>query len=141
MGSSGTATYIVPATLLSGGNSKLIVQTYAAAALQASHYRAVSYEDNIRKGVLAVPNDNSVSLSYIRRSGNLHHDYSAVFNIAMAPHGSDVAVTVTCPATMKDDLSDLNIGLGEFKPLITKDQASQDLSNICSRAVLKFVKT
>jgi hypothetical protein len=137
----GHAKFVIPAAIAGDVTPSAVVSRYASALSMASKWRlAYQNELNNTVGLLTETTPTGVRVSYVNRSNNTvhRHDFIGQFHVTQVTQGQNIVVDVACPSSMQEELMDMNIGLGQWKPFIESSVAAQDLRNICANSSLKF---
>lgn len=136
-----TAVFQIPTTVISGNISRLSAD-YAAALGRASSYRAVYRQDGISQGVQTSSSQNTAMISYVKQNdrGILKNNYVASFILDAKPTGDTYTVTVACPSSLLNDVSDLS-GPLPWSPFIQREKVVADVNSLCAKAAFTFQLT
>ena len=136
-----TAVFQIPASVIAGNSSRLSAD-YAAALGRASSYRAAYRQDGISQGVQVSSLQNTATISYVKQNdrGSLKNNYVASFLLDTKNTGDTYTVTVACPSTILNDVSDLS-GPLPWSPFIPREKVVADVNSLCAKAAFAFSVT
>jgi len=135
----GQATYIIPGDIAGSLTPAALTARYVAGLRASTGYRTEFVADDTEtliRGVRVAPNQaGGIQVTYLYHSKllPLHHDYIADFNLSQTTQGRDVVLNVSCPTSMKDDVSGPN-----WAGYVKTEQAVADLRTMCTSTTLKF---